>query len=90
MERDPIGRLISVKGTLVNYAFVVERLEQLGQALSEPCPWDCGNFNGQVDTADFLALLGQWGQVGTSCDFDGNGVDTSDFLDVLGFWGPCP
>ena len=38
------------------------------------CPWDCGDGNGAVDVADFLALLAQWGQVGTSCDFDGGGV----------------
>ncbi len=56
-----------------------------------PCPWDCGgDGNDMVDTVDFLALLGQWGQLGTSCDFSGGGVDTVDFLELLGHWGPCP
>jgi len=55
------------------------------------CPQDCGDMNGQVDTVDFLALLGQWSQVGTSCDMPGTsaGVDTVDFLQLLGAWGPC-
>jgi hypothetical protein len=43
-----------------------------------------------IDTVDFLALLAQWGQTGTSCDFDGTGVDTVDFLALLAAWGPCP
>jgi len=54
------------------------------------CPWDCGDGNGSVDTVDFLALLGEWGQVGTPCDISGGGVDTVDFLDLLANWGPCP
>ncbi len=55
-----------------------------------PCPWDCGDGNGEVDTVDFLAQLAQWGQQATSCDFDANGVDTVDFLALLANWGPCP
>ena len=35
-------------------------------------------------------LPGQWGQVGSSCDFDGGGVGITDFLALLGQWGPCP
>ncbi len=54
------------------------------------CPWDCADQNGTVNTVDFLALLGQWGDVGTSCDFDNNGVNTVDFLALLGNWGDCP
>jgi hypothetical protein len=54
-----------------------------------PCVWDCGDFDGVVDIVDFLALLAQWSQVGTSCDFDGVGVGINDFLDLLGNWGPC-
>ncbi|MEE8460378.1 MAG: hypothetical protein V3S08_10905 [Phycisphaerales bacterium] len=38
---------------------------------------------------DFLALLAQWGQVRTACDFDGNGVGINDFLKLLASWGPC-
>ncbi len=54
------------------------------------CPWDCGDNNGNVGIVDFLALLAQWGQVGTPCDFDGGGVGITDFLALLGNWGPCP
>ncbi len=53
-----------------------------------PCPWDCGDNNGNVGIVDFLALLGQWGGPG-SCDFDGGGVGITDFLSLLGAWGPC-
>ncbi|MHC4220079.1 MAG: hypothetical protein ACYSU7_16665 [Planctomycetota bacterium] len=57
----------------------------------EPCPWDCqGTPNGEVDVPDFLAILSQWGQVETSCDFDGGGVSITDFLEFLANFGPCP
>jgi hypothetical protein len=60
----------------------------------QPCPWDCdmaaGYTDGVVGITDFLALLGQWGAVGTMCDFDGGGVGITDFLLLLGAWGPCP
>jgi hypothetical protein len=36
-----------------------------------------------------LALLAQWSQVGTPCDFNGGGVGITDFLDLLANWGPC-
>ena len=54
------------------------------------CPQDCDDMDGIVGITDFLALLGQWGSVGTSCDIDGGGVGITDFLDLLGNWGPCP
>jgi hypothetical protein len=55
------------------------------------CPWDCqATPDGSVNVSDFLALLAQWGQQGTSCDFDGYGVGVIDFLAVLAHWGPCP
>jgi hypothetical protein len=54
------------------------------------CPWDCGDQNGDVGIVDFLGVLSQWGQVGTSCDVDGGGTGLSDFLDVRAHWGPCP
>lgn len=54
------------------------------------CPWDCANNDGVVDTVDFLALLAEWGQVGSPCDFDATGVDTVDFLALLAAWGDCP
>ena len=53
------------------------------------CPWDCGDDDGAVGTADLLALLGQWGAPGT-CDADGGGVGTTDLLELLANWGPCP
>ena len=56
-----------------------------------PCPWDCDDIqDGVVGVTDLLALLGQWTQVGTSCDFDFTGVDVVDLLRLLGNWGPCP
>ncbi|MHC4217966.1 MAG: CHRD domain-containing protein [Planctomycetota bacterium] len=55
------------------------------------CPWDCGQpADGEVSVVDFLAMLAQWGQVGSSCDFDGGGVGVTDFLKLLASWGPCP
>jgi hypothetical protein len=56
---------------------------------ASPCPWDCADGNGVVDTVDFLALLAGWG-LGGPCDFDGSGVSTTDFLALLAEWGPCP
>ncbi len=54
------------------------------------CPWDCqASSDGNVGINDFLDLLGQWAQIGTSCDFDGGGVGINDFLDLLANWGPC-
>lgn len=56
-----------------------------------PCPWDCGAvLDGIVDVVDFLALLGEWGAVGSPCDVDGAGVSVTDFLALLAAWGPCP
>jgi hypothetical protein len=55
-----------------------------------PCPWDCAGNDGVIDVVDFLALLSEWAQVGTPCDFNGDGVDVVDFLKLLGAWGPCP
>ncbi len=54
------------------------------------CLADCGDQDGIVGVVDFLAVLSQWGQVGTSCDFDGGGTGVTDFLNVLANWGPCP
>jgi hypothetical protein len=55
-----------------------------------PCPWDCGNNDGVVETVDFLALLQQWPGPG-ACDINNDGViDTVDFLALLSHWGLCP
>ncbi len=59
-------------------------------ALEDTCPWDCGDDDGMVGIVDFLAVLGQWGMVGSSCDFSGTGVGINQFLKLLGHWGPCP
>jgi hypothetical protein len=57
----------------------------------EPCPWDCNvPFDGVVDVREFLAMLSQWGNVGSSCDIDGGGVSVTDVLLILAHWGPCP
>jgi hypothetical protein len=53
------------------------------------CAGDCDG-DGQVGINDFLELLGQWGGLDTSCDFDGDGVGITDFLTLLGAWGLCP
>jgi hypothetical protein len=56
-----------------------------------PCTGECQTVpDGVVDIVDFLTLLAQWGQVGTSCDFDGGGVSLTDFLVMHDHWGPCP
>ena len=55
------------------------------------CPADCDlSANKEVGINDFLALLAQWGSVGSSCDLDGGGVGINDFLLLLANWGPCP
>ena len=64
---------------------------QTVEVVGEPCPWDCEpNPEGSVGINDFLALLAQWTQVGSSCDFNGGGVGINEFLDLLANWGPCP
>jgi hypothetical protein len=61
------------------------------EPIAPPCPWDCGSpADGMIDVVDFLALLAQWGHVGTSCDVNGGGVDVTDFLEIVANWGACP
>ncbi len=73
-------------------AEIVDDVQMWLPSVQDPvCPWDCGlPANATVGIVDFLALLGQWGMIGTSCDLDGEGVGITDFLAVLGHWGPCP
>ena len=52
------------------------------------CPWDCGNGDLLVGIEDFLALLSQWNEIGSACDFKGDGVNINDFLELLANWGP--
>ncbi len=56
------------------------------------CPWDCEPVpDGVVGINDFLALLAQWGTLGScNIDGDGSGVGINDFLALLANWGPCP
>ena len=61
-----------------------------GYPCAPACSWDCAPVpDGNVGISDFLALLAQWNQVGSSCDFDGGGVGINDFLEQLANWGPC-
>jgi hypothetical protein len=85
---DPVNDPTPDPADLYNAAF---RMRGTAVAVAPPCPWDCQTEpNGQVDISDFLALLAQFGQVGTSCDFDGGGVGVTDFLAFLANFGPCP
>ncbi len=60
------------------------------QTWVETCPWDCGNTDGKVGSADMVALIDQWGEPG-SCDFNGDGaVTTIDILTMIANWGICP
>ncbi len=79
-------RLTGLKASVI----AVAALGVTPQAYSGPCPWDCGDFDGNVGIVDFLVLLSQWDDVGTSCDFDGGGVGIVDFLKLLANWGNCP
>ncbi len=71
-------------------------INNAGQTFALPaaaaCPWDCEPVaDGNVGINDFLEVLSQWGQVGSSCDFGGGGgVGINAFLDLLANWGPCP
>jgi hypothetical protein len=70
----------------------VDGIELIEIGCDDPpdCPWDCGDMDGNVGTADLLALLAQFGGPG-GCDIDGSGtVTTADLLDMLSNWGQCP
>ncbi|MHC5114037.1 MAG: hypothetical protein ACYTGP_06370 [Planctomycetota bacterium] len=57
-----------------------------------PCPWDLSN-NGNVDFADILQVIANWGPCPPCCpwDLNGNGnVDFADILQIVANWGPCP
>ena len=53
-----------------------------------PCPADFDD-DGDVDTADLLYLLGEWGTSGGDVDGDED-TDTADLLALLAAWGECP
>ncbi|MHC4220730.1 MAG: FG-GAP-like repeat-containing protein, partial [Planctomycetota bacterium] len=89
MNEDTALDLVTVNGKFVGSGGSVSVL--LNSPPPAPCPWDCQpTSDGAVGVADFLAMLAQWGQVGTSCDFDGGGVGVTDFLHLLANFGPCP
>ena len=83
---DPANNFPLYTGT----AFVSELLDTTVSMTCPNCPSDCADCDGVVGIVDFLALLSQWGEVGTLCDLDGGGVGITDFLELLGNWGPCP
>jgi hypothetical protein len=78
-------------------AVVVEFKHTYGQQTphgsAAPCPWDCqATPDGEVNIPDFLAILAQWGQIGTDCDLGlgDPGVGINEFLAFLANFGPCP
>jgi hypothetical protein len=93
-----IGQFSSAQGELISGTFLIQfvsdgEVVQAQVAFGSPgafCPWDCGDANGIVDLADFLALLTQWGVADSPCDIDGSGVGVTDVLEMLANWGLCP
>jgi hypothetical protein len=84
------GRMDQGTGMTVRANVTVHDMGGVLFPLTIPCPWDCAEPpDDEVSVVDFLAMLAQWGQVETSCDFDGGGVDFTDFLEMIGNWGPC-
>jgi len=59
----------------------------IGVEISD-CPADFDG-DGDVDTADLLYLLANWGTPNGDVDGDGD-TDTSDLLALLAAWGDCP
>ncbi len=86
---DNLGQVVHDEWVLHGMSAPVD-MDAAEIVLAIPCPWDCADGSGTIDTVDFLALLSEWGQIGTPCDFGADGVDVSDFLDLLAHWGPCP
>jgi hypothetical protein len=86
---DPIWFVFNYLDTEENHDAAIAWAETY--LAGDPCPWDCAEpSDGQVSVVDFLALLAEWGQVGTPCDVDGGGVGVTDFLALLANWGACP
>jgi len=56
----------------------------------DPCPADCANDDGFVDTEDLLAMLGSFGDFGGPCNIAGDcTVDVEDLLALLSDFGAC-
>ncbi len=88
---------MSSQGPLTTWLCVIAVVGTMSTGATEAqggapvCTGDCAlPADKQVGINDFLALLGQWGMIGSSCDLDGSGVGINDFLLLLGNWGPCP
>ena len=46
--------------------------------------------NGEVDVADILILIGDWGGSDPAHDLNGDGVvGVADLLELIAAWGPC-
>ncbi|MHC5114034.1 MAG: hypothetical protein ACYTGP_06355 [Planctomycetota bacterium] len=63
--------------------------------VDDPCPWDLSG-NGNVDFADILQVIANWGPCPGACppscfgDLSGNcAVDFADILQIIANWGPC-
>ncbi len=61
-----------------------------GPSAQPTCLWDCGNFDCVVGIEDLFELFGQWGQIGGTCDFGGDGAGIVDLFEMFGNWGACP
>ena len=60
--------------------------------IADECPIDCPDINndGYVSVTDLLAVIDQWGLIGSPADVTGDGVvNVSDLLLIISNWGPC-
>lgn len=90
MTRDGVYVLVGSKSIHANFSGNGSNTYTYQVVPVAACPWDCADpADGNVATADLLALLSQWGAPGP-CDFDGGGVTTADLLKLLSEWGACP
>ncbi len=59
-------------------------------ALQLPCAGDATADN-QVDVADLIAVIVNWGGSDPDADVNDDGVvDVGDLIAVIQHWGPCP
>ncbi len=63
-----------------------------GNTISDECPPECPDANGDGDTDldDLILVIDAWGTPDINSDFDGDGVvGIHDLLDLLEAWGSC-